>query len=88
MRRLPDSQILFLAKKARLGADYAVAGYRILVSRKFLKPHRTAGVKFIGRNADLRPHAELSAVGKARRYIVVNARRIDIAQEFRSARFV
>ena len=73
---------------ADLLTDYAVTGYRILVGRKFLKPHRTAGVKFIGRNSDLRAHAELGAVGEAGRNVVIDARRIDIAQKFRRARLI
>lgn len=38
-------------------------------------------MKFLGRYADLSPESELSAIGKGRRDVGIDTRRIDLAQK-------
>src|SRR5262245_55959837 len=49
----------------------AVAADGVLVGGQLAQADRAAGVQLLGRVADLRPHAELEAVGKAGRGVGV-----------------
>ena len=56
----------------------ARAAHHVLVTRQLLHAHRPAGVELIGRNADLRAHAELAAVGELCRGVVQHDRAVDL----------
>ena len=45
----------------------------IFVGRKLLEPHRTAGMKLLGRNSHFATETKFSAVGKAGRGVDVNS---------------
>jgi len=50
----------------------------IFVGGKLLKCHRTAGMKLVGADSDLRAESELAAVGKTRRSVPINGGGIDL----------
>lgn len=66
-----------LEKLRGAGTDQPLAGPylprapdNVFIACQLLHAHRTAGVKTVGRNTNLRSHAELTAVGKLRRGVV------------------
>src|SRR5690348_17180783 len=78
-----------LRTKLRLLAPHlAVAADDVLIGRQFLESHRTAGVKLIRADADLRAEAKLAAVGKTGRSIPVDGGRIYLMQKSLRGRFV
>src|SRR5579859_5346921 len=66
----------------------AVANDNELVAGQFLEAHRTAGVDFVGGNADLGAEPILAAVGEAGAGVPKHAGAVDFAQEFLGSRFV
>ena len=65
-----------------LFSDRAVTRYRVFRGGKCVKPHRPAGVQFLGGNSYFRTQAEHEPVGKSRGRVMVNARAIDSVQKF------
>ena len=65
----------------RLRTDLSVSVNDILGGGERGQTHRTARVQLLGRNADLRAEAELKAVGKARRRIDIDSRRVHFLKE-------
>ena len=69
------SDIVFISRGVASGnshflpplfADLSLPLDHELVGGQFLQPHRSAGVQFIGTDADLSSHAEFSAIGEPR----------------------
>src|SRR5206468_3374793 len=58
------------------------------VARQLLQTHWSPCPDFVGANSDLRSHAELPAVGEARRGVPINGRGVDLVQEFHSRGFI
>src|SRR3954470_5775883 len=67
--------------RAKLGADLAVAVDQIARRAQLAQADRAARVQLLGRVADLGAHAELAAVGEARRRVDVDAGRVDAELE-------
>ena len=65
----------------RHGTHVAVALDHVLVGAQLAQADRAAGVELLGRVADLGAHAELAAVGEARRRVDVDAGRVDAELE-------
>ena len=61
------------------GRNLPVAAHAILERAELLEADRPARVHASGRNADLRPKAELAAVGELGRGVVHDDRRIRLA---------
>src|SRR6202030_10778 len=53
----------------------------VLVTRELLDPDRSAGVKTVGGDADLRAHAELAAVGELGGGVMQHDRAVDALQK-------
>ena len=66
-------------------SDLPAAVDAILEGRELFDPDRPARVQPAGRNADLGPEAELAAVGKLRRGVVQDDRRVDVGEESSAA---
>src|SRR3954470_12172123 len=67
--------------RAKLGADLAVAVDQIASRAQLAQADRPARVQLLRRVADLGAHAELAAVGEARRRVDVDAGRVDAELE-------
>src|SRR3546814_6697691 len=57
------------------------AADHVFVAGELLRPDGTAGVQLAGRNADLRTHAELAAVGELGRGVVQDDAAVDAREE-------
>src|SRR6187402_3159578 len=61
--------------------DLAVSPHDVLVARQLLDTDGSPCVEAIGRNADLRTHAELATVGELRRCVVQDDRAVDAREK-------
>ena len=57
------------------------ATHDVFVTRELLDADRTAGMELVRRDADLRSHAELAAVGELRRCVVQDDRAVDAGEK-------
>jgi len=60
----------------------------VLVGRQFLETHRTAGMKFIRADSDLRAETEFAPIRKTSRRIPIDGRGIHLAQKLFRCRFI
>src|ERR1700758_88485 len=66
---------------AASGAHPSRAAHDVLVTGELLDPDRPAGVKTVGGDADLRAHAELTAVGELGGRVMQHDCAVDALQE-------
>src|SRR5918911_259587 len=77
----PSRPIRATGRPARSASHLAVAFDQVLGRAQLAQPYRAAGVQLLRRVADLGAHAELAAVGEARRGVDVDAGSVDAELE-------
>ena len=63
------------------GPDVSFAYHNPFIGGQFLQAHRPPRMEFLGADGDFRAQPQLAAVGKARRGVDIDDRRIDLVQK-------